>query len=135
MNPDIVNGIYETAGAAFILFNCLKTYTAKEVKGVSIISTSFFTSWGLWNLYYYPALDQWFSFAGGCAIVLANCLWIGLMIEYTKGWRMIGWELVDLKRKGRDLVNGLYLASVDWRYARLWRDDIKRRRQMAKAEE
>jgi hypothetical protein len=39
----------------------------------------------VWNLYYYPHLDQWWSFAGGLVIVAANVLWIGLMVYYL--WR------------------------------------------------
>jgi hypothetical protein len=52
------------------------------VKGVSILSTTMFTAWGFWNLFYYPHLGQWWSFTGGLAIVAANALWVALMLKY-----------------------------------------------------
>ena len=63
------------------------------VRGVSWMATTFFTSWGYWNLYYYPHLDQWWSFAGGVLIVVANTLWIGMMIYYIRQESREGREL------------------------------------------
>jgi hypothetical protein len=37
---------------------------------------------GFWNLFYYPHLDQWLSFAGGVLIVLANTVWIAMAVHY-----------------------------------------------------
>jgi len=82
MSPDSVNGLFEMVGGLFILNHCRAVLRDKAVAGVSIISTIFFSSWGVWNLYYYPHLDQWWSFSGGLVIVAANCLWIGLMLKY-----------------------------------------------------
>lgn len=84
MSPDLFNGLFELFGGAFILNHCRALYRDKKVKGVSLLSTCFFTAWGVWNLYYYPHLDQWLSFAGGVAIVLSNALWITLMIYYIE---------------------------------------------------
>ena len=80
--PDLMNGGFELCGGLFILNHCRVLYADKVLKGVSIISTVFFAAWGLWNLYYYPHLDQWASFYGGIVISLANALWIGLMLHY-----------------------------------------------------
>ena len=84
MIADFTNGLFEAAGAVFILNHCRVLFHDKSVKGVSIISTIFFSSWGFWNLYYYPSLDQWWSFFGGILIVTSNVLWIGLMIYYKQ---------------------------------------------------
>lgn len=83
MLPDLLNGLFEALGGLMILNHCRVLFKDKEVKGVSILSTCFFTSWGLWNLFYYPHLDQWWSFAGGVVIVCANALWITLMLWYS----------------------------------------------------
>lgn len=83
-NPDVVNGLFESAGAFFLARNCLTLYRDKMTKGVSKLSTCFFTSWGLWNLFYYPSLNQIWSFAGGVAIVLTNATWLALMIYYSR---------------------------------------------------
>lgn len=80
---DIINGIFESFGSIFICFSIAKVLKDKEVKGISWIHASFFTAWGFWNLFYYPSLDQWFSFFGGVAIVSANFVWVVLLIYFS----------------------------------------------------
>ena len=87
MSGDLINGLFEFVGALFILLNVRAMVRDKVVMGVSTLPTIFFSSWGIWNLYYYPSLDQWYSFAGGVAIVLANCLWLGLTFYYLRRQR------------------------------------------------
>ncbi|HYT43599.1 MAG TPA: hypothetical protein VEP90_14770 [Methylomirabilota bacterium] len=82
MTPDMINGIYEAIGGLLILNHCRAVLRDKAVAGVSILSTTIFTTWGIWNLYYYPSLDQWWSFMGGIVIVLANALWVTLLLKY-----------------------------------------------------
>jgi len=82
--PDCINGSFELFGGFFIILHCMRVIKDKAVKGVSNIATMFFVSWGLWNLYYYPSLDQWASFVGGVFVVTANIAWIGLMLYYQK---------------------------------------------------
>lgn len=79
---DIVNGLFETAGGFFILLSILKLHREKIVRGVSWIHVGFFSSWGYWNLYFYPSLDQWFSFWGGVLLVASNTYWLGQMVFY-----------------------------------------------------
>jgi uncharacterized membrane-anchored protein len=79
---DYINGTFEFLAGFMILNHCRQVVRDKQVKGVSLVSTAFFALWGMWNLYYYPALDQWVSFFGGMLIMLANTLWIVLMIRY-----------------------------------------------------
>lgn len=81
---DNVNGVYEMGGALALAWNCWTTYKDKEIKGLSIISMVFFTSWGYWNLYYYPSLNQWMSTLGAAALVFFNTIWLGQAIYYTR---------------------------------------------------
>lgn len=74
--PDLANGAFEMCGAAANLLNVFRLWRDRRLQGVHWAGTTYFTAWGLWNLYYYPALDQWFSFAGGLAIVLTNAVWL-----------------------------------------------------------
>ena len=71
-------------GAVAIFGHVRRVLKDKAVAGVSILATMFFALWGVWNLYYYPHLGQWFSFAGGVAIVIGNCCWIGSMLYYSR---------------------------------------------------
>ena len=88
MWPDIVNGMLEFAGAAVLWLNVGALYRDKEIKGVHWAAVAFFSTWGLWNLFYYPHLDQWFSFAGGVALVFVNIVWLCMLgFFWAQKWR------------------------------------------------
>jgi len=82
MHTDIINAIFELLAALFILNHCRVLYRDKQVKGVSVISALFFTLWGFWNLYFYPAVGQPFSFWAGAAVVTANAIYVGMLCHY-----------------------------------------------------
>lgn len=82
--PDLVNGGYEFAGGAVNWLNVRRLMIDKKLRGVSKIPTLVFTSWGVWNLYYYPHLGQWVSFSGGLGIVGMNAFWCWLAWKYRK---------------------------------------------------
>lgn len=80
--PDLINGAFELLGGLALWQNVKRIRADKQIKGVNWQVTLFFTSWGFWNLFYYPSLDQWFSFAGGLNIVAANCWWLFYAVKY-----------------------------------------------------
>jgi len=82
---DLINGCFELVGAALLTLNVRRLLIDKVVAGVSWLPVCFFTAWGMWNLYYYPSLDQWFSFAGGVLIVVVNTVWLVLVFKYRAG--------------------------------------------------
>lgn len=82
MTPDVLNGVFEFVGGLFILKSVFRLLRDKRVAGIAWEMIAFFSLWGVWNLYYYPSLDQWFSFAGGCFIVLVNTIYVGLLLFY-----------------------------------------------------
>ena len=82
--PDLINGVYELVGGLFILLNVIRIHRDKKVRGVSVIAVAFFTSWGYWNLYYYPHLSQWASAIGGLFIAVMNTIWVSQMIYYIR---------------------------------------------------
>jgi hypothetical protein len=82
MTNDQINGLFELVGSLFILNHCWTLFCDKIVKGVSLMSTFYFFSWGIWNLFWYPSLGQPYSFYGGIAIMIANVIWIAMMIYY-----------------------------------------------------
>lgn len=84
MSDDLINGLFEFAGGLFVLNHCRVLLNDRLVRGVSIISTLFFPSWGLWNLYYYPSLAQWWSFAGGVVLVSTNLLYISMLVYFSR---------------------------------------------------
>lgn len=80
---DFVNGGLEMLGAFFILHSVILLHKAKMVRGVSWMHTCFFMTWGWWNIYYYPSLDQWFSFIGGLMLVSVNTIWLCQILYYN----------------------------------------------------
>ncbi len=84
MNPDYINAIFMFTGAFFTWKNTSILYRDKEIKGIYLPTTVFFSMWGLWNLIYFPILHQWFSFIGGIFLVSGNITWIILALKYQK---------------------------------------------------
>lgn len=82
MSPDLINGLFEFVAAAFIWMDVRRLRHDRTTRGVYWPGRAFFAAWGLWNLFYYPNLDQWMSFAGGCAIVAVNIWWCTLAWRY-----------------------------------------------------
>jgi uncharacterized membrane protein YfcA len=84
ISPDLVNALFETIGALFIILSVLRLSQDKMVRGISILHVTFFWLWGVWNVFYYPYLDQTLSFVGAILVLAANSLWTGMLIYYTK---------------------------------------------------
>ena len=84
MIPDHFNALFEFVGGCMIWMNVVAVYRDKKVAGVRWWTTGFFAAWGLWNIFYYPHLDQWWSFAGGLWIVAANIVWVAMLAHYSK---------------------------------------------------
>lgn len=93
---DLANACFEGCAAAFILNHCRVLYKDKKLRGVSVLSVAFFFSWGVFNIGYYWAIAQTFSWYAGIAVCLSNLLWITMMLYYrhkeTGGpdWRILG---------------------------------------------
>ena len=82
--PDLINGMFEACGSVCLWLNVRRIAQDKGYAGVYLPTTIFFSAWGFWNLYYYPHLGQWLSFAGGVSIVTANVAWAALMLKYGR---------------------------------------------------
>lgn len=81
--PDLINGAFEALAGLAVLNHCRALHRDKQVRGVAVSSTAFFTAWGLWNLYYYPQLGQIWSFVGGIVVTAANLLYVSMLLYYT----------------------------------------------------
>jgi hypothetical protein len=63
--------------------NVRQIWRDRSVTGFYWPTQAFIAAWGLWNLYFYPALGQWFSFAGGVFLPLGNITWTLLAANYS----------------------------------------------------
>jgi len=94
MTPDITNALFELIGGYFTWINAWILFKDKEIKGVYLPAWVFFTSWGVWNLFYYPAIGQMWSFYAGIFLVSGNVVWVSLAFKYVvwPKWREIIYE-------------------------------------------
>jgi hypothetical protein len=83
LENDLINAGFEFFGIWFLLHNCQVVLKDKKVAGVSVTTVAFWMLWGGWNVYYYPSLGQTFSFYCGIGVLLANILYVGLLIYYS----------------------------------------------------
>lgn len=73
---DLINGLFEFGGGLILMLNCRRIHKDKQVKGISIFPFAFYTGWGVWNLWFYPAVGAWFSFWGGVLVVSVNAVFV-----------------------------------------------------------
>ena len=105
--PDLINGTFEFAGAAAGLWNTVVLWRHKQVRGFAPLAYLYFTAWGVWNCFYYPHLDQWFSLAGTIAITISNGLYAGLAIYYTRrNGNHVQQDSTLFRRKGSGKTQG-----------------------------
>lgn len=80
--PDTINAAFECMGGVFTLLNVRAILRDKMVRGIDLRVNTFFLTWGMWNLFYYPHLDQWLSFAAGVFLTSVSSIYYGLLIFY-----------------------------------------------------
>ena len=97
MTPDLVNGLFEFGGGLLLWLNVRRLWRDRKIAGVSLWPVVFWTSWGGWNLFFYPAVGCWWSFAGGIFVVTANAAWLA-MLGWVH-WRPPPRRLVDILRE------------------------------------
>lgn len=81
MTPDQINGAFEVFGGFTSWANVLLYLRDRKVAGVYWPATFFYVTWGVWNLFYYPSLDQIWSFWGGLFLTLGSTTWLALVVK------------------------------------------------------
>jgi hypothetical protein len=81
---DLGNGAFELFGGILTWQNVRRVRRDKQIRGIDWRVQVFWTSWGVWNLGYYPSLNQWCSFVGGIMVVTANAVWLFYAIRYRE---------------------------------------------------
>jgi hypothetical protein len=86
---DEINAVFELGGAFLCWMNVAKLYKDNEVRGMYWPVTGFFALWGMWNLYYYSALNQWCSFFAGMCLCAANACWVCMVLRMRNTARQV----------------------------------------------
>lgn len=82
MTPDICNAVFEMIGAWFTVQNTIRVRRDRGYAGIYVPAILFFFSWGAWNMFFYPHLGQWWSFAAGAFLFCANLSWVIALVYY-----------------------------------------------------
>ena len=84
MSPDHINAAFEFGGSIILWLNVIRLAHDKQVRGVHWAPVLFFFAWGLWNLYFYPAVDAMWSFYAGVGVAVVNGVWLSQMLYYKR---------------------------------------------------
>jgi hypothetical protein len=84
MSLDTINALFEGAGACLTWMNVVRVCKDKGYAGVYLPAVILFMSWGFWNLFYYPRLNQPWSFVATLIMVSANASWVIAMAYYGR---------------------------------------------------
>jgi len=82
ITPDICNGLFELIGSVFMWKNVAQLHKDKQIRGSYWPAWVFFALWGIWNLWYYPSLNQWMSFLGCTSLASGNVVWCLMAWKY-----------------------------------------------------
>lgn len=82
MSPDLINGGFELLSSAMMVPSIIRAWRARKITGVHWTMPVFFVLWGVWNIFYYPHLGQWFSLLGAIMLLITNSLWLMLVVAF-----------------------------------------------------
>lgn len=82
--PDKINSLFCALGAVFVMMHCWRLHRDKQVRGVSITAAVFGICWAGWTVAYCAILAQWVSTITNACLLLADILWVGMMLYYRK---------------------------------------------------
>ncbi len=86
MTIDISNSLFELVGTIFTWMNVWYILKDREIKGIYWPSSFYMATYGLWSLYYYINLSQWYSLTIGVAHVVGTLVWLVLaLLFHNKG--------------------------------------------------
>lgn len=79
---DAVTAAFEVSGGVFLSLNAWDLYKKKAVAGQTLLSTIFFGSWAVWNVYYFAALSQPLAMFGAVTFLPPYVAQIWLILRY-----------------------------------------------------
>ena len=82
---DLMTAAFTFGAAMFLILNIRQLLIDKEVKGVSIYTISYFTTWGYWGIFLFYKMPNmlWTVFAS-VVLAVTYSVWLGLAIYYKK---------------------------------------------------
>jgi hypothetical protein len=97
MSSDFINALWELAGASVLIHSIYTVLKDKDVKGIGWQQVAFFTTWGLWNVYFYPDNGLYCSFYAGMLLALCNLIYFILLVYYKRKAKLRGISTTNLR--------------------------------------
>lgn len=79
---DQINSFFISVASIFYFLNLLKLYKDKDVKGISILSIIFFSTWNFWTLYFFWDTEYSLTKNAYIAVAASNILYLSLLFYY-----------------------------------------------------
>lgn len=83
VTPDHTQAAWELGSAALCAMNVMAVRRSRSISGVHWLPTAYFTGWGLYNLWFYAALNLPTAWWAGLAITVVNSVWLGHVAYYS----------------------------------------------------
>ena len=84
ITSDMINALFEIAGALMVCDHIRHLLRDKSVAGVSTLAVVWFTTWSLWNVYYYNDINQIYSWCAAIIMGLIQTTYLILLIYYRR---------------------------------------------------
>lgn len=88
ISPDVTQAGFELGSACFGVLNVRAIRRSKSLAGVHWLPTTFFAAWGLYNLWFYAAINLPLAWWAGLSITAVNVVWLGHVCWYANGWAL-----------------------------------------------
>ena len=79
---DIINSGFQFFACFFIWFSIASVFKNKSSLGVSKWHIGYFFAYGVFMIFYYLSLDQYFSLVTNVLVVISNAIYLGGVIKY-----------------------------------------------------
>jgi hypothetical protein len=80
---DQANACLEMGGAFLRTLDCIKLFQDKRFSGGHLGTALYFLGWGVFNVFFYPSLNQVWSFWAAIALMAMNGLWFVMAVHYN----------------------------------------------------
>ncbi len=84
LDPDVTQACWEGGSAILQLLNVRAIRKSRSIAGIHWLPTAFFAGWGIYNLWFYAALNLPYAWWAGMAITLVNLIWLGHLWYYAR---------------------------------------------------
>jgi cation transport ATPase len=83
LTMDQANACLEMGGAFLRTLDCIKLFQDKRFSGGHLGTALYFLGWGVFNVFFYPSLNQVWSFWAAIVLMVMNGLWFVMALYYN----------------------------------------------------